>query len=160
MIKNHFTFQKLNGITPYIWTIFFILPFYFIWKSSSTFVIIVGIILTLLFFSVYRFAFVSKGWTIYLWGFLLIGISTASITLFSYIYFAFFIAYFIGNIKERVPFHILYYVHLISAAVAANFSLVLKKEFFLTQIPFVVITLISAILLPFSIKSRKERELL
>ncbi|MGW6106770.1 hypothetical protein ACWF2D_09440, partial [Bacillus subtilis] len=25
MIKNHFTFQKLNGITPYIWTIFFIL---------------------------------------------------------------------------------------------------------------------------------------
>ncbi|MCY7918973.1 two-component sensor histidine kinase DesK [Bacillus vallismortis] len=158
MIKKHFTFQKLNGITPYIWTIFFILPFYFIWKSSSTFVIIVGIILTLLFFSVYRFAFVSKGWSIYLWAFLLIGISTASITLFSYIYFAFFIAYFIGNIKERVPFHILYYVHLISAAVAANFSLVLKKEFFLTQIPFVVITLISAILLPFSIRSRKERE--
>lgn len=72
--------------------------------------------------------------------------------------FCFFIAYFIGNIKERVPFHILYYVHLISAAVAANFSLVLKKEFFLTQIPFVVITLISAILLPFSIRSRKERE--
>lgn len=28
--------------------------------------------------------------------------------------FCFFIAYFIGNIKERVPFHILYYVHLIS----------------------------------------------
>lgn len=81
-------------------------------------------------FSVYRFAFVSKGWTIYLWGFLLIGISTASITLFSYIYFAFFIAYFIGNIKERVPFHILYYVHLISAAVAANFSLVLKRNSF------------------------------
>lgn len=50
MIKKHLTFQKLNGITPYIWTIFFILPFYFIWKSSSTFVIIVGIILTLLFF--------------------------------------------------------------------------------------------------------------
>lgn len=44
--------------------------------------------------------------------------------------FCFFIAYFIGNIRERVPFHILYYVHLISAALAANFSLVLKKNFF------------------------------
>ena len=32
------------------------------------------------------------------------------------------------------------------------------KGIFLTQIPFVVITLISAILLPFSIRSRKERE--
>lgn len=111
-----------------------------------------------LIFSVYRFAFVSKGWAIYMWAFLLIGISTASITLFSYIYFAFFIAYFIGNIRDRVPFHILYYVHLTSAAVAANFSFVLKRELFLTQIPFVVITLISAILLPFSIRIRKDRE--
>lgn len=158
MFKKHFAFQKLNGISPYIWTIFFILPFYFIMQSSSTLVIVVGIILTLLFFAVYRFAFVSKGWDVYLWAFILIGISTASIMMFSYIYFAFFIAYFIGNIKKRAPFHILYYVHLISALVAANFSLVLKKEFFLTQIPFVVITLISAILLPFSIRSRKERE--
>lgn len=40
-------------------------------------------------FSIYRFAFVSKGWAVYLWAFTLIGISTASIMLFSYIYFAF-----------------------------------------------------------------------
>ncbi|MGM0746460.1 MAG: sensor histidine kinase [Bacillota bacterium] len=158
MVKKYLKFQKLSGISPYIWTIFFILPFYFIFKSSSTLVIIIGIVLTLLFFSVYRFAFVSKGWAIYMWAFILIGISTASITLFSYIYFAFFIAYFIGNIRERVPFYILYYVHLTSAAVAANFSFVLKRELFLTQIPFVVITLISAILLPFSIRIRKDRE--
>lgn len=45
-----------------------------------------------------------------------------------------------------------------NAAVAANFSFVLKRELFLTQIPFVVITLISAILLPFSIRIRKDRE--
>lgn len=90
MFKKHFTFQKLNGISPYIWTIFFILPFYFIMQSSSTLVIVVGIILTLLFFAVYRFAFVSKGWDVYLWAFILIGISTASIMMFSYIYFAFF----------------------------------------------------------------------
>ncbi|MET1138624.1 sensor histidine kinase, partial [Bacillus subtilis] len=76
------------------------------------------------------------------------------------IYFAFFIAYFIGHIRDKVPFYILYYIHIISAAVAVNFSLVLKKGWFLTQIPFIVITLISAILLPHSIRSRKARELL
>ena len=41
-------------------------------------------------FAVYRFAFVSKGWDVYLWAFILIGISTASIMMFSYIYFAFY----------------------------------------------------------------------
>lgn len=157
-MKKYVKFQKLNGISPYIWTIFFILPFYFIFKSSSTFVMAVGVIFTLVFFAAYRFAFVAKGWPLYLWALLLIGISTGSVMLFSYIYFAFFIAYFIGHIREKVPFYILYYIHITSAAIAVNFSLVLKKDWFLTQIPFIVITLISAILLPLSIRSRKERE--
>ncbi len=109
---------------------FFILPFYFIFKSSSTFVIVVSIIFTLVFFGAYRFAFVAKGWPLYLWALLLIGISTGSAMLFSYIYFAFFIAYFIGHIRDKVPFYILYYIHIISAAVAVNFSLVLKKNGF------------------------------
>jgi two-component system sensor histidine kinase DesK len=117
-----------------------------------------GVIFTLVFFAAYRFAFVAKGWPLYLWALLLIGISTGSVMLFSYIYFAFFIAYFIGHIREKVPFYILYYIHITSAAIAVNFSLVLKKGWFLTQIPFIVITLISAILLPLSIRSRKERE--
>ncbi|MBY8911978.1 sensor histidine kinase [Bacillus sp. YC2] len=157
-MKKYFKFQKLNGISPYIWTIFFILPFYFIFKSSSTFVMVSGVIFTLVFFAAYRFAFVAKGWPLYLWAFLLIGISTGSVMLFSYIYFAFFIAYFIGHIRDKVPFYILYYIHITSAAIAVNFSLVLKKGWFLTQIPFIVITLISAVLLPLSIRSRKERE--
>ncbi|MGE6628880.1 sensor histidine kinase [Bacillus sp. NPDC077027] len=157
-MKKFFKFQKLHGISPYIWTIFFILPFYFIFKSPSTIIIVVGSILTLVFFIAYRFAFLSKGWSLYLWGLLLIGISTGSVVLFSYIYFAFFIAYFNGHIRDKIPFYILYYIHIASAAIAVNFSLILKKDWFLTQIPFVVITLISAILLPLNIRSRKERE--
>ncbi|MFS0654572.1 sensor histidine kinase [Bacillus sp. 179-C3.3 HS] len=150
--------QKLHGISPYIWAIFFILPFYFIFKTPSTAGIVVGIILNVVFFSVYRFAFVAKGWSLYVFGLLLISISTGYVMLYSYIYFAFAIAYFNGHIKRKVPFYILYYIHLGSAAIAVNFSLILKKGWFLTQIPFVVITLISAILLPLSIRSRKERE--
>ncbi len=103
MMKKHFTFQKLSGITPYIWTIFFILPFYFIWKTSSTFVIIVGIILTLLFFGI-SICFCLKRL-----GYLFVGVFVN--WHFNCLYYAvqlylfcFFIAYFIGNIKERVPF--------------------------------------------------------
>lgn len=137
---------------------FFILPFYFILKTPTTLGIVIGIILNVVFFGVYRFAFVAKGWALYVLGLLLIAISTGYVMLYSYIYFAFCIAYFNGHIKRKVPFYILYYIHLGSAAVAVNFSLILKKGWFLTQIPFVVITLISAILLPLSIRSRKERE--
>ncbi|AOZ89713.1 sensor histidine kinase [Bacillus xiamenensis] len=157
-MKKQLKIQKLHGISPYIWAIFFILPFYFIFKTPSTLGIVIGIILNVVFFAVYRFAFVAKGWSLYVFGLLLIAISTGYVMLYSYIYFAFCIAYFNGHIKKKVPFYILYYIHLASAAVAVNFSLILKKGWFLTQIPFVVITLISAILLPLSIRSRKERE--
>ncbi len=157
-MKKQLKIQKLHGISPYIWAIFFILPFYFIIKTPSTLGIVIGIILNVVFFAVYRFAFIAKGWSLYVLGLLLIAISTGYVMLYSYIYFAFCIAYFNGHIKRKVPFYILYYIHVGSAAIAVNFSLILKKGWFLTQIPLVLITLISAILLPLSIRSRKERE--
>ncbi|WP_339205925.1 sensor histidine kinase [Bacillus sp. FSL W8-1143] len=157
-MKKQLKIQKLHGISPYIWAIFFILPFYFIIKAPSTLGIVIGIILNVVFFAVYRFAFIAKGWSLYVLGLLLIAISTGYVMLYSYIYFAFCIAYFNGHIKRKVPFYILYYIHVGSAAIAVNFSLILKKGWFLTQIPLVLITLISAILLPLSIRSRKERE--
>jgi two-component system, NarL family, sensor histidine kinase DesK len=157
MIKRYMTFLRNTGIYPYIWTVLCILPFYFIFQSSSTIEIIVGILLTILFFIFYRIAFISKGWPVYLWTFLLIGISITSTSLFSYVYFAFFLAYFIGNIKDRIAFITLYFVHLISTSVSINYNIVLHEELFLKQLPFVIIIWISVILLPFSIHNRKER---
>lgn len=157
MIKKYMTFQKSNGISPYVWTIFCILPFYFIFQSSSTIKIAVGILLTVLFFIFYRIAFLSKGWPVYLWTFILIGISITSTSLYSYVYFAFFLAYFIGNIENRLTFLILYFVHLISTSISINFSIVKQDELFLSQLPFVIIIWISVILLPFSIYNRKEK---
>jgi two-component system sensor histidine kinase DesK len=151
------TFQKSNGISPYVWTIFCILPFYFIFQSSSTIKIAVGILLTVLFFIFYRIAFLSKGWPVYLWAFILMGISITSTSLYSYVYFAFFLAYFIGNIEDRLTFLILYFVHLISTSISINFSIVRQDELFLSQLPFVIIIWISVILLPFSIYNRKEK---
>jgi len=157
MIKKYMTFQKSNGISPYVWTIFCILPFYFIFQSSSTIKIAIGILLTVLFFIFYRIAFLSKGWPVYLWTFILIGISITSTSLYSYVYFAFFLAYFIGNIEDRLTFLILYFVHLISTSISINFSIARQDELFLSQLPFVIIIWISVILLPFSIYNRKEK---
>jgi two-component system, NarL family, sensor histidine kinase DesK len=157
MIKKYMTFQKNNGIAPYIWTILGILPFYFIFQSPSTIEIVVGILLTLLFFIFYRIAFISKGWLVYLWTLILIGISITANSLFNYVYFAFFLAYFIGNIKDRIAFLTLYFIHLFSTSVSINFSIVMHERLFLQQLPFVIIIWISVILLPFSIHNRKER---
>jgi two-component system, NarL family, sensor histidine kinase DesK len=157
MIKKYMTFQKNNGIAPYIWTVLGILPFYFIFQSPSTIEIIVGILLTLLFFIFYRIAFISRGWPVYLWTLILIAISITATSLFSYVYFAFFLAYFIGNIKDRIAFLTLYFIHLISTSASINYSIVMQEQLFLKQLPFVIIIWISVILLPFSIYNRKER---
>jgi two-component system sensor histidine kinase DesK len=117
----------------------------------------VGILLTLLFFIFYRIAFISKGWPVYLWTLILIGISITASSLFSYVYFAFFLAYFLGNIKDRIAFFTLYFIHLLSTSISINYNIVMHEKLFLEQLPFVIIIWISVILLPFSIHNRKER---
>lgn len=157
MVKKYLSFQKSNGIAPYLWTVLGILPFYFIFQSSSTIRIIVGILLTLLFFIFYRIAFIAKGWLVYMWTLLLIGISITATSLFSYVYFAFFLAYFLGNIKDRIAFFTLYFIHLLSTSISINYNIVVHEKLFLQQLPFVIIIWFSVILLPFSIHNRKER---
>lgn len=157
MFKKYWTLLGRTGISPYIWTILGILPFYFIYLSSSTIKVMAGIVLTLAFFGFYRLAYLSKGWTVYLWTVLLIGISIALTTLFSYVYFAFFIAYFIGNIKNKIAFYVLYSIHLAGMVIAINLRIILQDDFFLKQLPLVVIVVLSLILLPFSLRHRTER---
>ncbi|PLR78975.1 sensor histidine kinase [Bacillus sp. V3-13] len=157
-MKNKYKiFQKNNGISPYFWAVLSILPFYFIFQSSSMIEIIVGILLTILFFISFRIAFISQGWSVYLWSCILIGISVSSTYLFNYVYFAFYIAYFIGNIKTRGAFIAIYIIHLVSYTVAINYKFVLQEELFLKQLPFVIIIWISVILLPFNLYNRKQR---
>lgn len=158
MKKRKSIFQKSGGISPYIWTFFSILPFYFVFQSTDMTKLIVGIVLTILFYIVYRFAFLSKGWPVYLWTSILIGISVTMTILFSFIYFAFFIAYYNGHIKNRVAFLTLYILHLIATTFAINYLIVLQEPFFLKQIPFILIIWISVILMPFNIHNKKKQD--
>jgi two-component system, NarL family, sensor histidine kinase DesK len=156
MLKKYF--QKGSGISPYIWSVFSILPFYFIFQSSATKDIIIGLALTILFFITYRLAFISKKWTVYLWTIILIAISTTMTIYFQFVYFAFYIAYYNGKIKNRVAFLTLYIIHLVSTTFSINFNLILKDELFLKQLPFIIIIWISVILLPFNLYNKKKQE--
>ncbi|KAB2330241.1 sensor histidine kinase [Cytobacillus depressus] len=158
MLKKYITTLKSSGISPYIWSIFSILPFYYIFQTSSTIDIIVGIILTILFFITYRFAFISKKWTVYLWTSILIGISITMTIHFQFVYFAFYIAYYNGNIKNRIAFLILYIIHLIATTFSINYNLIFKDELFLKQLPFIIIVWIGVILLPFNLYNKKKQE--
>jgi two-component system, NarL family, sensor histidine kinase DesK len=157
MQKKFMIFRKFSGISPYIWSVFSILPFYFIFQSSSTKEIIVGIVLTIIFFIAYRFAFISEKWPVYLWTCILIGISTTMTILFQFVYFAFYIAYYNGHIKNRIAFFILYVIHLVATTFSINYNVVLQEKLFLKQLPFVIIIWISVILLPFNIYNRKKQ---
>ncbi|MEQ2465042.1 sensor histidine kinase [Niallia hominis] len=158
MIKRLEVLKKSTGISPYIWTLLTILPFYFIFHASSAVDVISGIILTILFFLFYRIAYLSKGWTIYLWPSLLIGISTFAIYTYSYVYFSFFLSYFIGNIKKRIPFFILYFIHLAVTSFAIYFKIILGDPLLIKQLPFVLIIWFGVILLPLNIQNRKEKD--
>jgi len=148
------------GISPYIWSVISILPFYFIFQSSSTPEIVAGILLTVIFFITLRFAFLSKRWPVYLWTIILISISITMAILFSFVYFAFYIAYYNGNIKKRVAFMTIYVIHLVATTFAINYNVVLQDPQFIKQLPFVIIIWISVILLPFNIYNRKKQEVL
>lgn len=158
MKNKYFGFLKNSEISPYIWTVFSILPFYFIFQSSSMIEIIAGIILTIIFFISYRFAFLSKEWPVYLWTSILIAISITMTILFQFVYFAFYIAFYNGNIKNRIAFLTLYIIHLVFTTISINYIVVFQNALFLKQLPFIIIIWISVILLPFNIYNRKKQE--
>ena len=149
---------KSTGLRPYVWIIFCILPFYFLFKSSSKLLIVIGIVMILLFFVAFRLAFASKGWRVYFWISVQILISIAMTNFFGYIYFSLFLASFIGNIKNKAGFYTSYIILIVSTVLAVNLGFFFQAKILVPQIPFVLISLIGVILLPFNTYNRKKRE--
>lgn len=157
MNKWYQIFHKNTGLSPYVWVVFCILPFYFIFRSSSTYQVVSGFIMIILFFICYRLSFVSKGWLVYFWTSVQIAISIAMTLLFSYVYFSIFLAFFIGNIQNRAGFFTLYAIHLTSTFVTVNYGFATRNTLFFTQFPFILISLIVVILLPFNTYNRNKQ---
>ncbi|MFC4778246.1 sensor histidine kinase [Paenibacillus sp. GCM10023252] len=158
MQKWYQIFHKSTGLSPYVWVVFYILPFYFIFRSSSTYQVVLGIVMILGFFLCYVLSFVSRGWLVYIWTGLQIAISITMTLLFGYVYFALFLAFFIGNIQNRIGFFTLYSIHLVTSLVTINLGLATQNPIMMTQLPFVLISLIAIILLPVSTYNRNKRD--
>lgn len=94
MQKWYQIFHKNTGLSPYVWVVFYILPFYFIFRSSSTYEVVIGFIMIIVFFVCYVLSFVSKGWLVYFWTSVQILISITMTLQFGYVYFSLFLAFF------------------------------------------------------------------
>lgn len=158
MQKLNQMFRKNTGLSPYVWIVFYILPFYFIFHSSSPYTVISGITMIIVFFICYVLSFVSKGWLVYFWTSVQIAISIAMSLLFGYVYFSLFLAFFIGNLQNRIAFFILYAIHLVSTFATINYGLATQKSILITQLPFVFLSLIAVILLPVSTYNKNRED--
>ncbi|EFU42259.1 integral membrane sensor signal transduction histidine kinase [Paenibacillus vortex V453] len=158
MQKWYQIFHKSTGLSPYVWVVFYILPFYFIFRSTSTYQIVIGILMIVMFFAFYVLSFLSKGWVVYFWTSLQILISITMSVVFSYIYFSLFLAFFIGNIRNKAGFFTLYTVHLITTVITVNYGLLTRNPFFITQLPFVLVSVVGVILLPVTNYNRNKND--
>lgn len=153
--------RKNTGLSPYVWIVFYILPFYFIFQSSSTTQVIFGIVMIVGYLICYVLSFTSRGWLIYIGTGFQIAISTTMSILFGYIYFFLFLAFFIGHLKNKAAFIVFYIILLISSFGSIYYGLVtVHNRELITQLPFVVLSILAVILLPVSTYDKnKEDEL-
>ncbi|MFJ9500674.1 sensor histidine kinase [Brevibacillus centrosporus] len=158
MQKWYQILHKNTGLSPYVWVVFYILPFYFIFRSSSTYEVVIGIVMILMFFVCYVLSFLSKGWAVYFWTSWQIIISIAMTVLFGYVYFSLFLAFFIGHIQNKIGFFTLYTIHLISMVVTINMGFLSKNAELFNQLPFVLVSLVAVILLPVTTYNWNKRE--
>jgi two-component system sensor histidine kinase DesK len=87
-------------------------------------------------------------------------ISITMTLLFGYVYFSLFLAFFIGNIRNRAGFVTLYTIHLVTTITTINYGFVSQNPLFITQLPFVLLSTIGVILLPVTTYTRNKSDLL
>lgn len=153
-------FPKNTGLSLYIWIIFCVLPFYFIFRSTSMWEIIFGSVMTMMFFTIYWLTFNTRGPLTYIGLSLLFCINIVMTVLYGYVYFALFIAFFVGNISSKAGFISMYVIHLVTTVAAITFSFFYNYTLLLIHLPFLIMTLLGVILLPINQYNRLKQEAL
>lgn len=151
-------FPEYPWLSIYTWVILCLLPFFFIFKSSSLVEIMLGIMLLMLYFVCYRFSFKSKSGLVYLWLSFEIIINAVMTLLFGFVYFGLFTAFFIGNIRHTTGFFIMYGIHIAMAIGSIIWGFFLDIDLFLSQLQFVILSLIGTVLLPFHLFYQNRRK--
>jgi len=151
-------FPKNPWLSIYAWIIFCLLPFFFIFRSSSLIEITIGIVLLVLFFVSYRLSFKAKSGIVYMWLSFEMVINIIMTLLFGFVYFALFTAFFIGNIRHTTGFFIMYGLHIATTLGTVILGFFIELQLFLPQLHFILICLIGTVLLPFNLYYRNKRE--
>ena len=151
-------FPKNPWLSIYTWVAFCLLPYLFIFRSSSFLEIFIGLAMLLLFFLSYRFSFKSKSGLVYMWLSFEMAINIVMTLLFGFVYFSLFTAFFIGNIRHTAGFFIMYGLHIATTLAAIIVGLIIDIDLFWSQLPFVLVSVIGTVLLPFNLYNRNKRE--
>lgn len=158
MQKWYHIFTKNTGLGMYTWIMFCILPFYFVFRLSTPLEITVGFLMIVLFFAAHRFAFIGKGFSVYIFLGIAMAISIVMTLYFGYVYFALFIAFFIGNSMRKAEFITLYVVHLVLTVASIGAGFFIQREILLMQLPFLIVTIFGVILLPLNMYHTNKRK--
>lgn len=145
-------------LSVYLWIIFCFLPFFFIFRKSSYIEISIGITFLMLYFIFYRFAMNSKSGLVYMWISFEMVINIIMTILYGYVYLSIFTAFFIGNIRRPVGFYIMYGLHIGFTVISTGAGFFVELNLFLSQLPFVVLTILAVVLLPLTLYSKNKRE--
>ena len=94
MLKWYQIFPKYPWLSIYAWIVFCIFPFFFIFRSSSPFEIVIGLALNAYYFLLrIDFHLHLQGLLLYICVFIEIAISVSMTYLYGYIYFSIFLAF-------------------------------------------------------------------
>lgn len=149
---------KSPTLSIYIWIIFCIMPFFFIIQSFSIWQIILGISLVFFYFLCHRFSFNSRRGLVYMWLSFQMVLNILMTLFFGYIYLSLFTAFFIGNIRQPVGFYIMYGLHIGFTVLSIVAGYFIYLDLFLSQTPFIIITVLGVVLLPFTLYTKNKRE--
>ncbi|WP_088009151.1 sensor histidine kinase [Indiicoccus explosivorum] len=153
-------FPKNPWLSIYAWVAFCILPFFFIFRKVSAVEILYGLAMLFLFFMAYRLSFLLGDWRIYFWVSVEMVINVGMTLVFGYVYFALFLSFVIGRFRSNSGFFIMYGIHVGTTVIAITFGFFLHYELFISQLPFLVVSVIGVVLVPFNSYNRqKQRKL-
>lgn len=152
-----YIFQLSSGLVPYVLVVSFIVPFYFVVSAPSSEQITIGIILLLLFFAINMGSYRAKTGMRIVFAIVQIATSIIITLVYGYIYLALPVAFYIGNIRSKLPFGILYSMHAATTFLTINDGFRSKEVFFMIQFPFVILCLIGVVLIPFNQYSQQKR---
>lgn len=158
MKKWYYIIPNSPWLSIYLWVIFCLLPFFFLFRDATSLEIGLGIVFVGLYYLFNRKAAMAKTGLIYMWISFEMVINIIMTIMFGYVYLSVFTAFSIGTIKKPVGFYIMYGLHIGFTVISTGVGIFLKLDLFLNQLPFIILTIVGVVLLPFTLYTKTKRE--